>query len=145
MKLKFTALEVNEGDSFLLEYKDSSSGKEKRILVDGGTNVDEVLEKDPAGSAGKFIDLIICTHYDKDHIDGILKLLDKGYQFSELWLPDKIKGVGDQLRRNGIFRVLEDVFDAALAHIESVILFSDTVDDDNREKISGKKSDCLKF
>lgn len=130
--MKFIALDVNEGDSFLLEYEDSL-GRNKWILVDGGTDVDVVLENNNPGISNKFIDLIICTHYDKDHIQGILNLLDKDYQFTELWLPDKMRGVGDQLSNNSIFRVIEDVFDATMAYIEFWNSLPESLD--NKEKI----------
>ncbi len=143
--MKFTALEVTEGDSFLLEYKDIITEVEKKILIDGGTDVDLVLEKNPVGITDMFIDMIVCTHYDNDHISGIFNLLEKGYRFSELWLPDKIRGVGEQLKHNGVFRVLEDVFDATLAYIQFLSLIPE--DDSNRENIENrdryKKSDLL--
>jgi hypothetical protein len=31
---------------------------------------------------------MICTHYDADHVNGILGLLDSNYSFTELWLPE---------------------------------------------------------
>lgn len=115
--MELSALEVREGDSFLLEYEDTIAGKTKRILVDGGTDVDCVIETGSTGIDDKFIDLIICTHYDTDHITGILNLLQKGYQFSELWLPDKMRSVSKQVKDNEIFTTLFDIFEATLDYI----------------------------
>jgi len=81
--MKFTALPVNVGDSFLLQYNGYS------VLVDGGMNQTHILSLlKKTGIKGKFIDTLICTHYDSDHINGILGLLKAHYEFNELWLPE---------------------------------------------------------
>ena len=80
--MKFTAIGVHEGDSFFLEYDN------KKILVDGGVSQDEVLKYlVDNGVSSKFLDVIICTHYDSDHINGVIGLLKNGFGFDELWLP----------------------------------------------------------
>ena len=80
--MKFTAIGVHEGDSFFLEYDN------KKILVDGGVKQDEVAKYlADNGLSSKFLDVIICTHYDCDHINGIVGLLKNGFDFDELWLP----------------------------------------------------------
>jgi hypothetical protein len=82
--MKFTALPVKRGDSFLLH---SPSGT---ILVDAGHNkkhILELLKKEHINS--RHINLIVCTHYDADHINGILGILEsQDYTFGEIWLPE---------------------------------------------------------
>ena len=82
--MRFRALPVNVGDSFLLDYQN------KYILVDGGMNKKHIIdllkkEKIPKNN----LDVLICTHYDADHINGILGILESNkYTFKELWLPE---------------------------------------------------------
>jgi len=82
--MKFTALPVNVGDSFLL------LSNNKYVLVDGGMNKSHIitlLNKEKIKN--KHIHYLICTHYDADHINGLLGILQSGkYSFSELWLPE---------------------------------------------------------
>lgn len=88
--MKFTALPVNVGDSFLLH----TNGK--YILVDGGMNRNHIItllnkERIP----NKHIHYLICTHYDLDHANGIIGLLkSKKYTFDELWLPEIFGSIG---------------------------------------------------
>ena len=77
MIFKIDFLPAKYGDSIWIEYGD----KEKlyHILIDGGTAGTKVLLKErilnlPA--ARRHIDLIVVTHIDRDHIEGILGLLN---------------------------------------------------------------------
>jgi hypothetical protein len=93
--MKFTALPVNVGDSFLLRTEN------KVVLVDGGMNKQHILkllhkEKIP----NNHIDLLICTHYDADHINGIIAILkSQKYSFKELWLPEILGSIGYTLSK----------------------------------------------
>jgi hypothetical protein len=93
--MKFSAIPVNVGDSFLLQVD------EKTILVDGGESKKGILpllknEK----IRNNHIDLLICTHYDADHINGILGILEsKKYTFSEIWLPEVLGSLGYTLSK----------------------------------------------
>jgi|GEM_PF-3347431 len=82
--MKFTALPVNVGDSFLLR---SPVGT---ILVDAGQNkkhIVKLLRQEHLTS--DHINLLVCTHYDADHIKGILGVLESyKYSFDEIWLPE---------------------------------------------------------
>ncbi len=88
--MKFTALPVKVGDSFLLHCNG------KYILVDGGMNQKHIItllnkERIP----NKHIHYIICTHYDIDHANGIIGILRSGkYTFDELWLPEVFGSIG---------------------------------------------------
>jgi len=110
--MRFSALPVIEGDSFLLDEDG------KYILVDGGRRRAKIVKLlDSECIPNKHINIIICTHYDSDHIDGIIDILDsRKYTFDELWLPEvlaslsytlseKLREILDYLRRQ------EDVVD----------------------------------
>ncbi len=81
--MRFTALPVKVGDSFLLELD------EFKVLVDGGMNQSYIVQLlNGKKIRNKHIDILICTHYDADHINGIIGLLKSRYTFDELWLPE---------------------------------------------------------
>lgn len=100
--MKFTALPVNVGDSFLLQVDN------KVILVDGGmnkTHIDKLLSNEKI----KHIDLLICTHYDADHINGIIGILkSKKYTFSELWLPEIFGSIGYTISKR-LYTIFEEL------------------------------------
>ena len=69
-------LPANQGDAIWIEY--GKKGNQRRILIDGGpigaypTLVDK-LNKLPDGD--KRVELLVVTHVDTDHIEGIIRLL----------------------------------------------------------------------
>ncbi|WP_236287792.1 MBL fold metallo-hydrolase [Paenibacillus allorhizoplanae] len=75
MTIKIEMFPANEGDSFLITLGEDHK---YNIIIDGGREetYDNFLEKrltEIAKEGGK-IDLLIVTHIDEDHIEGILKL-----------------------------------------------------------------------
>ena len=90
MKIKF--LKAFNGDSIWISFKNNESYK--NILIDGGVgntykstsnvkgelfSVIEQIRKDK-----QFIDLLVLTHFDDDHIGGILRWLNKDKVASKL-------------------------------------------------------------
>lgn len=76
--LKMKILPANCGDCILISF---GKGKNvKNILVDGGVGAvyDEVLKDEIINirNQKQYIDLLIVTHVDNDHINGILKLIE---------------------------------------------------------------------
>jgi len=80
MKIKF--LKALNGDSILLSFKDGD--KDRNILIDSGnghayynrstnTDGDLKLEIDSIKNKKEFIDLLILTHIDNDHICGLIE------------------------------------------------------------------------
>lgn len=66
------------GDALWIEYGDEDSPR--RILVDGGTGgtrhaIRALLETPPPPGAPD-LDLLVITHFDRDHIEGVLALLE---------------------------------------------------------------------
>lgn len=89
--MKFTALPVNVGDSFLLEEENI------KILVDGGQNQSHIIEL-LLNRGIKHLSLLICTHYDADHIKGILGIIRSNQiHFDEIWLPELIASTATTL------------------------------------------------
>ena len=93
--MKLTALPVNVGDSFLLRDDD------KIILVDGGMNknhIVQLLKKEHIPN--DHIDLLVCTHYDADHINGIIGIIkSQKFTFKEIWLPEILGSIGYTLSK----------------------------------------------
>ena len=68
MQLKF--LKAGSGDCIIIHHNGVN------ILVDGGNDETYLFQQiDPIFSSEEFIDLIIITHHDDDHINGVMKLL----------------------------------------------------------------------
>lgn len=90
MKIKF--LQAFNGDSIWISFIENDMPR--NILIDGGigntykstTNVKgdfyRVIEK--IREYGQFIDLLVLTHFDDDHIGGILRWLNKDKEASKL-------------------------------------------------------------
>lgn len=81
---QFEVHQANQGDSLLLSLS-YPKGRNKHIMIDGGTS--STYNHDPSGlykrldqieSKGEHIDLLIITHYDADHIGGVLKMYEEG-------------------------------------------------------------------
>lgn len=88
MPIKLNVLQVKHGDAFIIECQQGDN--KGVIVVDGGpqstSNVfKNALDKYPA------IDLLVLTHYDEDHIGGILsyfrtcKSNDRPLKIKEIW------------------------------------------------------------
>ncbi|GAA3647208.1 ComEC/Rec2 family competence protein [Flavivirga jejuensis] len=87
IKLKF--LPARFGDCIWIEYGDGED--RNRILIDGGTagtrhDIKEMIESLP--EEDRYFELMVVTHIDKDHIAGILGLLeenDLGFKVRDFW------------------------------------------------------------
>lgn len=79
---KLVALPV-AGDSFLLRRGC------RNILVDGGSSSRPLIKalSDPRVTVD-YLDIVVCTHADKDHAGGLTDFLDRSsIQVGEFWLP----------------------------------------------------------
>ncbi|HOW54037.1 MAG TPA: MBL fold metallo-hydrolase [Syntrophorhabdaceae bacterium] len=82
-------LPANQGDAIWIEY--GQEGNERRILIDGGPigaykKLEDRLKELPDGD--KRVELLVVTHVDTDHIEGIIRLLaPKGWlvQPEDIW------------------------------------------------------------
>jgi hypothetical protein len=91
-------LPAGPGDCLWIEY--GTPTKRRRILVDGGASPSASTElrrrTRDLGQAAHF-ELLVITHVDDDHIDGILGLLsDKTSKatFGEVWFNDRVDHTG---------------------------------------------------
>lgn len=76
--INIKVLPANCGDSILISFKDDK--EVKNILVDGGVGkvYEDILKEEisTVQKKGESIDLLIVTHIDNDHINGIIKLIE---------------------------------------------------------------------
>ncbi|MCC0036384.1 MAG: MBL fold metallo-hydrolase [Hoeflea sp.] len=82
-------LPAREGDCIWIEYGDES--QTHRILIDGGRSsaYDTLRQRfDALPDAERELDLLVCTHVDADHIEGLLKLIKDPslpVRFRDVW------------------------------------------------------------
>jgi beta-lactamase superfamily II metal-dependent hydrolase len=87
--LRIEMLPAGHGDALLLEY--GSEGESYRLLVDGGPassyqHVSARIAQLPPER--RRFELLVMTHVDADHIEGVLKLLNDraiGAEFGDIW------------------------------------------------------------
>jgi hypothetical protein len=137
--MKFTALPVTVGDSFLFQMDGIT------VLVDGGQNKNHIVKLLLSKLPDKHIDILICTHYDADHYNGVMGII-KSNQFTikEVWLPEIIGNIGYTLKkdihlaleafrhlpefqRNDNINLLADEYSRGNENIESEEDFEDTM------------------
>ena len=77
--IEISAIDVGQGDSFLIE-----TSKNKKILIDGGGNEngsfdvgENILLPYLLNKGIKKVDIIIISHADTDHIDGLFEIIKK--------------------------------------------------------------------
>jgi hypothetical protein len=95
--MKFIALDVKVGDSFVLEEGCNN------FIVDGGKNKNTIITKLKKNKIVD-IDVAICSHYDDDHLNGIIGITNSNKNsIRELWLPDIFGDVAFTLSRHPEF------------------------------------------
>ncbi|MZI81198.1 MBL fold metallo-hydrolase [Clostridium butyricum] len=102
--IKITSFPAKNGESLLVELY----GKEKiNVLIDLGYSdtyeryVKKKLEL--IAKQGEQIDLLILTHYDKDHIEGVIEFLNdlkinKYISIDEIWVNDYLALSSDEIK-----------------------------------------------
>lgn len=78
---KLIALNVNVGDAFYLETSD------KKILIDGGQSKNGFPTIFQTNTGHQETDIIVCTHADADHVNGLIGFFEAGFTSKEVWLP----------------------------------------------------------
>ena len=90
--MKFYALKISEGDSFVLQTKD-----EKNYLIDTGKSDCECLHELRELAICR-IDAVFITHFDADHFDGLESVVNSSIDVREVWLPDCFARIRKTLR-----------------------------------------------
>lgn len=138
--MKLEVLPGRKGDCMLLHM--NHAGQERLVLIDGGPagvwDDDlslrlEELQEERAPDGQLVIDLVIVSHVDDDHINGVIRLLDAiehddfPVKISELWHNsfDRILGNDETLATDS---------DTALASVASqAVVFLEDDDHDRRD------------
>ena len=83
-EFQITMLDVGQGDGILLRMPDG-----KNMLIDGGSTSEEEVWTQTIKPALyyygiSYLDYVVITHMDEDHISGIYDMLQSGYPVSQL-------------------------------------------------------------
>ena len=78
---RFVALPVGQGDAFFLQHGAFTA------LVDGGRSVHQLPSLFTAHLGARCVDVLVCTHNDADHANGVLGFLCSDLRCNEVWLP----------------------------------------------------------
>ncbi|NVM77478.1 beta-lactamase superfamily II metal-dependent hydrolase [Duganella sp. SG902] len=91
---EITAIQANQGDALLLSY--GAADQLRHILIDGGMaeSVDNVLAvlKAARKNGTLRLEVLVVTHYDLDHIEGIIALLQQKpdwLEIGDVWFNGK--------------------------------------------------------
>jgi hypothetical protein len=101
--LRIEMLPAEYGDCLWVEY--GAPGAVRRVLIDGGTyGTYEALKKRLLArpAAERTFELLVVTHIDNDHIDGIVRLFQNphlGARFNDIWFNGwpQIRNVHDDV------------------------------------------------
>ncbi|WP_429216918.1 ComEC/Rec2 family competence protein [Aeromonas veronii] len=104
---KISALPASYGDCLWIEY--GTEDAPFVILVDAGPSEPKALKSrlKQLATQGRFLELVVVTHVDRDHIGGILNLLENdfyGVKVRDLWFngfrhlpsPDALEAFGEK-------------------------------------------------
>ena len=78
---RFVALPVGQGDAFFLQRGTFTA------LVDGGLSEHGLPTLFTTHLKARCVDVLVCTHNDADHANGVLGLLRSDLRCNEVWLP----------------------------------------------------------
>lgn len=114
IKTQFKVLKAYNGDCILIKSF-NKSGEEIIILIDGGTSstFDYSLKKEVENL--KYIDLIILTHIDSDHIGGLIRFFKNSLvnkiEVKNIWInfPEIIEIVSGEKISFGQAKTLENL------------------------------------
>jgi beta-lactamase superfamily II metal-dependent hydrolase len=135
-------LAVNNADAIIVWLKDEDNNNFV-ILIDGGNKKDgekviNHLDKYILKQAGKLApDLIICSHHDKDHIGGLITVVEHyGNLIDEVWInnPAEFLGALNYRHLEESFR-LKSQYKQYQVILESLTNLDDFISLVNRKKI----------
>ena len=90
---RFIALPVGQGDAFFLETRKGA------VLVDGRRSAQGLPDLFRTYTGRSEVDVLIVSHNDADHANGVLRFLGAGLRCREVWLPGRwLQVLGQVLR-----------------------------------------------
>ncbi len=115
------ALPVGSGDAFLLQRHDGTT-----ILVDGGGSRSTLTSQVQSVLANGAIDVVVSTHADADHANGLIGLLrESAIPVREVWLPGRWAARLTDLLGHDDAWIIELIGDIELADTASLEEFAD--------------------
>lgn len=93
-KFEIDFLNVGAADACLIHFINDENGKHFIVLIDSGnySNGDFIVDFMDKYYGRNYIDLAICTHCDKDHFGGFMRLIElrdeKKVNIAEFWIND---------------------------------------------------------
>jgi beta-lactamase superfamily II metal-dependent hydrolase len=132
--------EVNTGDAILCHFTEPVTGTDRVILIDGGfvDTSKQIISHVREFYGRESIDLMVCTHPDDDHINGLSGILedfivdnllihrpqDHGFSGDEV-KSEKIQGLIDLAESNGT-NVVTGAFAGQLYYNDAVMIAGPT-------------------
>lgn len=110
--MEFIAIPVKKGDSFLLNDNEFS------LLVDGGDGQTKIINY--IREHTDHLDVVICTHYDGDHVKGLLNLFEYVFSYERI-MRHKIRANKKGLSSN----VLDNIIKVLLSESEGLVTFDE--------------------
>lgn len=135
---KFIAINVNQGDAFYLERSC------KKILVDGGRSRLGFPVQFERVVGNEALDVVVCTHADADHINGLIGFYESGLKSKEIWLPGTwTSRLGDLLKQPRQFfdEVIESINEQNLGDVRGLEDYYEKKELFYRDKISAGKEE----
>lgn len=137
-------LPAEEGDCFLISC---GAGEEKvNILIDGGRSNTYTEQLFPILSnmhkKGEKIDLLIVTHIDQDHIQGIIRLLEKN-ESSSMPVVISISQIWHNAYLQLQFDRSEELTEHQIQIVEEIVARGDGERDQARHEISYRQGSTL--
>lgn len=80
---EFIALPVGQGDAFYLKHDNFS------VLIDGGKSRKRLSSLFRKHTNTNGVNVLVCTHNDADHANGVLGFLESDLNCDEVWLPGR--------------------------------------------------------
>ncbi|WP_317310234.1 MBL fold metallo-hydrolase [Clostridium thermobutyricum] len=142
--IKLTAFPAKNGESLLVELY----GKEKiNILIDLGYSdtYNKYIKKKlkQISKNGEQIDLLILTHYDKDHIEGVIEffndlLVNRYIEINEIWVNDYLAISSSKIELDKLNEDKKNIYD-----LSNFIMMEYRLNDSVRKKQNISNGDMV--
>ncbi len=155
MGIRFEFLKAGNGDCILISVDNQSIN----ILIDGGLpktyNMELKKKLESIKNKNSYLDLVVLTHYDNDHIGGILKLLDSEKKsiknsektiIKEFWFNSFDNALVNYFTTSNQTSAKQQIkFDEYIKELIPYIKYQSKISIDNKQEIFLGKNQELKF